>query len=125
MAYSRRNSFNGYARAFERGYGYCSQQARALADLLTRLGFEASVVHAFQNRFADGSVTAHAWVQVIAEGEAYDVDSLFYDPDHSRITFTPISEVQEVPQLLTYLEWWGAPAVNAHRYYLTGRDQDW
>lgn len=39
MAYCRRNSFDSYARAFERGYGYCSQQSRALADLLGRMGF--------------------------------------------------------------------------------------
>jgi hypothetical protein len=125
MAYSRRNSFDSYARAFERGYGYCSQHANALADLLSRLGFEATVVQAFRNRFPDVSVAAHAWVQVVVDDEVHDVDSIFYDVDTAEITFTPLSEVGEVPAVLRVLETWGAPAVNAHRYYLTGKDQDW
>ena len=125
MIYSRRNSFDGYATAFERGYGYCSQQANALADLLSRLGFEAKVVHAFRNRFADGSVASHAWVQVRLDDQVVYVDSIFYDVQRSEITFTPLSEVGEVPPLLRIMERWGAPAVNAHRYYTTGKDQDW
>jgi transglutaminase-like putative cysteine protease len=46
MQYYRRNSLNAPARAFQRGYGYCVQQAYALVELLRRLGFEARVVHA-------------------------------------------------------------------------------
>lgn len=125
MVYSRRNSFDGHARAFERGYGYCSQQAQALVDLLGRLGYQAKVVHAFRNRFPDGTVTAHAWVRVTVDGRAYDVDTLFYDPEAGRLAFTPLSVVQGVSPGLRLLEAWGAPAVNAHRYYLTGKDQDW
>ena len=34
MQYCRRNSFDLYPRAFERGYGYCQQSAYALAALL-------------------------------------------------------------------------------------------
>jgi len=48
MKYSRRNSFDPAGRAFERGYGYCTQQAYALKHLLNQLGFEAWVVQAFQ-----------------------------------------------------------------------------
>jgi len=125
MAYSRRNSFDSYAKAFERGYGYCSQQANALADLLTQLGFEAKIVHAFRNRFPDGTVTSHAWVQVVVDDEVRDVDSIFYNADAAEVTFTPLSEVGEVPPVLRLFETWGAPAVNAHRYYLSGKDQDW
>src|SRR5512139_276353 len=33
MQYCRRNSFDLYPRAFERGYGYCQQSAYALAAL--------------------------------------------------------------------------------------------
>jgi transglutaminase-like putative cysteine protease len=125
MVYSRRNSFDSYAKAFGRGYGYCSQQANALAYLLTQLGFEAKVVHAFRNRFPDGSLTSHAWVQVLVDDEVRYVDSIFYDADGAELTFTPLSEVQEVSPVLRFLERWGAPAGNAHRYYLTGKDQDW
>lgn len=125
MVYSRRNSFDSYTRAFARGYGYCSQQANALADLLTQLGFEAKVVQAFRNRFPDGSEGSHAWVQVVVDDEVHDVDSIFYDAHAAEITFTPLSKVGEVPPVLRVFERWGAAAVNAHRYYLTGKDQDW
>jgi hypothetical protein len=123
MIYSRRNSFDNYATAFERGYGYCSQQANALADLLSRLGFEAIVVHAFRNRFPDGRVASHAWVQVLVDGRVIYIDSLFYDAQRSAITFTPLSKVREVSPVIKILERWGAGAVNAHRYYMTGKDQ--
>jgi transglutaminase-like putative cysteine protease len=32
IAYSRRSSYDSYATAFRRGYGYCSQQAKSLVD---------------------------------------------------------------------------------------------
>lgn len=122
MAYCRRNSFDPYVRAFERGYGYCQQQAHALADLLTRLGFEARVVHAFRNRFPNGKVGGHAWVRVVVDGEARYVDSIHYDPQAGAIDFTPLTQVREYTPLFRLLAGWGCIAVNAHRYYLTGRD---
>ena len=54
MHYSRRNSFDSDAEAFERGYGFCTQQAYALVDLLKQSGFEAKAVHAFRNKFPNG-----------------------------------------------------------------------
>jgi transglutaminase-like putative cysteine protease len=125
MAYSRRNSFDNFGRAFERGYGYCGQTAFALEELLKQIGFEARVVQAFENRFPDGTVSSHAWVQVVIDGQVRNVDSLFYDANRGMITFTPLSEITEIPLMLKVLMDWGAPAVNAHRYYLTGKDQDW
>jgi hypothetical protein len=122
MQYSRRNSFDSAARAFERGYGYCTQHAFALADLLERLGFEARVVHAFQNEFPDGSRGAHAWVSVTVDRETRYIDSLFYDPQVGEISFIPLSEVLGISPVFKFFAWWGATAVNAHRYYLTGRD---
>ena len=38
MQYCRRNSFDLYPRAFERGYGYCQHSAYALAALLREFG---------------------------------------------------------------------------------------
>jgi transglutaminase-like putative cysteine protease len=122
MRYSRRNSFDTSSRAFARGYGYCTQQAYALAGLLARLGFESRVVHAFQNRFPDGRVGAHAWVRVTVGGETRDIDSLLYDPQTGEITFRPRSKVQAIDPVFKLMAWWGATAVNAHRYYLTGSD---
>jgi transglutaminase-like putative cysteine protease len=125
MAYSRRNSFDGFERAFERGYGYCGQTAFALADLFKQLGFEAEVVQAFENRFPNGTIGSHAWVQVAINDKIRDVDSLFYDSENREITFTPISEITSIPHVFKMVMYWGAPAVNAHRYYLTGKDKDW
>lgn len=125
MAYSRRNSYDSYELAFERGYGYCGQTSFALAELLSRLGFEAKVVQAFENLFPHGSVSSHSWVRVTIDGQVRDVDSLFYDAESEKITFVPLSEITGIPLLFKALMDWGAPAVNAHRYYLTGKDKNW
>jgi hypothetical protein len=122
MAYSRRNSFDSPARAFERGYGYCMQHAYALSYLLKELGFEAEVVQAFQNKFPDGMVTSHAWVSVKIDSEVRHIDSLFYDQQAQSLDFTPLSEITTIPTTFKYFTFWGGPAINAHRYYLTGKD---
>lgn len=122
MQYSRRNSFDSPGRAFERGYGYCMQHAYALASLLVELGFEARVVQAFQNRFPDGKVTSHAWVSVIVDDEIRYIDSLFYDDRDGVINFIPLSKVTGISPLFKLFTFWGGAGVNAHRYYLTGKD---
>ncbi len=122
MEYSRRNSFDPTGRAFERGYGYCMQHAYALTSLLTELGFDAKVVHAFQNRFPDGEVSAHAWVSVSVNNETRYIDSLFYDEQAGELDFTRLSKVLDVSPALKLLTFWGGAAVNAHRYYVTGKD---
>ena len=124
MQYCRRNSFDLYPRAFERGYGYCQQQAYALADLLTRLGFKAHVVGALRNRFPDGRITGHAWVQVFIDGKAYDIDSIAYDAAAGKIEFTPRSNVFEYTPAFRIFAGWGSSAVNAQRYYRSGKDYD-
>jgi transglutaminase-like putative cysteine protease len=122
MQYFRRNSFDPAGRAFERGYGYCTQQAYALKHLLNQLGFEARVVQAFQNRFADGKVTAHAWISVRLDGETRQIDSLFYDSQNGELIFTPLSKVTGISPVFKLLALWGGTAVNAHRFYLSGKD---
>jgi transglutaminase-like putative cysteine protease len=123
MQYCRRNSFDSPATAFQRGYGYCVQQAYALADLLARLGIEAKVVHAFRNRFPDGTVDGHAWVRVTVDGEERDIDSIFYDTEMGELTFTSLTTVLDHTPLFKAVTQWGEAAVNAHRYYRTGKDK--
>ncbi len=123
MQYCRRNSLDRAAKAFERGYGYCVQHAYALAHLLAQLGFEAKVVQAFQNRFPDGDVTSHAWVSVTVGDETRHIDPLFWDAQAGRIAFTPLSSVLDVSPAFKALTWWGATAVNAHRFYVSGKDE--
>ena len=122
MQYSRRNAFDPSGRAFERGYGYCMQHAFALKHLLSELGFNAKVVQAFQNRFPNGVVTSHAWVSVTVENETRQIDSLFYKAGTGELDFTPLSEVIDISPVFKLFTFWGGPAVNAHRYYLTGKD---
>ena len=122
MQYSRRNSFDTPERAFEVGYGYCTQHAYALTSLLTELGFETKVVQAFQNRFPDGKTTAHAWVSVNLNNETRYIDSLFYDEQAGELDFTPLSEVTDISPTFNLVAFWGATGVNAHRYYLSGKD---
>ena len=92
------------------------------ASLLAHLGFEARVVQAFQNRFPDGSVGSHAWVSATVGHETCYLDSLFYDAQAGEITFTPLSKVTGITPVFKLFTWWGATAVNAHRYYVTGKD---
>ena len=122
MKYSRRNSFDPAGKAFERGYGYCLQYAYALTSILTKLGFEAKVVHAFQNRFPDGEVTAHAWVSVTVDDESHYMDSLFYDEQAGELDFNPLSEVLDISPTFKLIAFWGCTATNAHRYYVSGKD---
>lgn len=123
MQYCRRNSFDVAAMAFERGYGYCQQQSYALVELLTQLGFDAKVVGAFRNSLPDGNVGGHAWVSVKLDGETRDIDSLHYDVESGRITFTPLTEVFNYTPVSRVVYGWGSAAVNAHRYYVTGKDK--
>jgi hypothetical protein len=122
MVYSRRNSFDSPGRAFERGYGYCMQHAYALSDLLEEMGFQVEVVQAFQNEFTNGIVTSHAWVSVKVDSEIRYVDSLFYDEQEGKLDFIPRSEITTIPTAFKIFTFWGGPAVNAHRFYLTGKD---
>ena len=122
MQYSRRNSYDSAARAFERGYGYCMQHAYALTGLLNRLGFEAQVVQAFKNEFEGREVTSHAWVRVTIAGETRDIDPLFWDEQAGKPAFTPLSRVTHISPVFKAFTWWGAPAVNGHRFYRTGKD---
>jgi hypothetical protein len=122
MQYSRRNSFDSPAWAFERGYGFCTQQAYALDGLLRRLGIEAKVVHAFRNEFPDGDVGGHSWVRVTIDADEWDIDSLFFDMEAGEVTFTPLSRVRGHTPLFKWATRWGEAALNAHRYYRTGKD---
>jgi hypothetical protein len=122
MEYSRRNSFDSAPRAFERGYGYCQQQAYMLVDILNRLGFEAKVVGAYKNKFPNGSVEGHAWVHVTYAGESRYVDSIFYDQQNGEITFIPLSKVFDYTIPFRVFAAWGSSAVNAYRFYITGKD---
>ena len=122
MAYCRRNSYESYETAFKRGYGFCQQQAFALANILEGLNFEAVPVQAMQTRFPEGDVGGHSWVRIKINEEYIYVDPIYYNSEKHEVTFTPISEVTEFSSFFRILSGWGSATINAHRYYTSGSD---
>ena len=73
FTYSRLNTWDTPSRAFERGMGYCEQQALALKKIYDRLGIETRPVFAMRCKFPanvvdgvpwPGGVSGHAWLRV-------------------------------------------------------------
>ena len=124
MVYCRRNGYDLYPKAFERGYGYCQQMSFALKEILDRLGFEAQVWTALRNRFQDGSVSGHAWVRVVHGAESRHIDPLLWDEETQQPDFIPLTRPGRMSGKMRLIGGWGAPVVNAVRYYRTGMDRD-
>lgn len=82
FTYSRLNTWETPSRAFERGMGYCEQQALALKRIYDRLGIACTPVLSlgcvFPPKLVDGMPwpggrTGHAWLRVTLGGEERDV----------------------------------------------------
>ncbi len=82
FTYSRLNTWESPAHAFERGRGYCEQQALALQQIYDGLGIESWPVFALRCWFpastVDGmpresGVTGHAWLRVRVGDEVREV----------------------------------------------------
>jgi hypothetical protein len=81
FSYSRCNPWDSPARAFQRGMGYCQQQALALQDIYHRLGINSRVVHAlckFPASDVDGFLQpehsiSHSWLKVHINNQELDV----------------------------------------------------
>jgi hypothetical protein len=82
FTYSRLNIWDTPSRAFERGMGYCEQQALALKKIYAGLGIETRPVFALRCAFpakivdgmpSPGGITGHAWLRVRVAGEERDV----------------------------------------------------
>ncbi|MGR0218709.1 hypothetical protein [Agromyces sp. ZXT2-6] len=103
--YSRRNPWDTPARAFERGMGYCQQQALALREIYGRLGIEARPVHARSCHFPAGEVhgmpepagiRGHVWLRVRVDGEERDVCCGDEGNTPGNVHFTILSRVHEL-----------------------------
>jgi hypothetical protein len=84
FTYSRLNTWDTPSRAFERGMGYCEQQALALKKIYDRLGIETRPVFAMRCKFPakvidgvqwPGGISGHAWLRVRIGDEERDVCS--------------------------------------------------
>jgi hypothetical protein len=82
FTYSRLNTWDTPSSAFERGMGYCEQQALALKKIYDRLGIETRPVFALRCKFPPkvvdgipwaGGVSGHAWLKVRIGDEDLDV----------------------------------------------------
>ena len=82
FTYSRLNTWDTPSRAFERGMGYCEQQALALKKIYDRLGIAAKPVFTLRCKFparvvdgmpSPGGVSGHAWLRVRIGDEELDV----------------------------------------------------
>jgi hypothetical protein len=82
MEYSRRNGWDTAPRAFQRGMGYCQQQATALLLILRQLGIAARPVQALRCKFPPariheywdpGGISGHMWLVVSIGGVEKDV----------------------------------------------------
>ncbi len=109
FAYSRRNPWDGWSRAFQRGMGYCIQQAMALRMIYDALGVESRPVQAFRVSHPGGlvhgarepaGVSGHMWLRVSVDGRTYDVCPGRVSNSPGVNHFTPLSRVMVVPRAL-------------------------
>jgi len=82
FTYSRLNTWDTPSRAFERGMGYCEQQALALKKIYDKLGIETRPVFCMRCKFPGkvvdgvywpGGISGHAWLKVRIGDEERDV----------------------------------------------------
>jgi hypothetical protein len=122
--YSRRNPWDSPERCFERGYGYCIQQARALKLLYDGLGIESRIVQAFRCSFppkaihgkpSPALVSGHAWLRARIGGRDYDICAGDIHNEPGRVHFRIISRVR--PMSRFGLPFWNILSVaeNARR----------
>ncbi|RJO60995.1 MAG: hypothetical protein C4542_07640 [Dehalococcoidia bacterium] len=107
--YSRRNPWDTPERAFERGQGYCQQQALALQIIYDHLGTDCRPVYAarcrFEARMIDGQmarerITGHTWLKVKIDGKEVDVCPGSVTNLPGVANFTVLSEVKPLSPLM-------------------------
>jgi transglutaminase-like putative cysteine protease len=82
FTYSRLNTWDTPSRAFERGLGYCEQQALSLKHIYDQLGIQARGMFCLRCTFppkvvdgipSPGGTSGHAWLRVKIGDEERDV----------------------------------------------------
>lgn len=108
FTYSRLNTWETPSRAFERGMGYCEQQALALKKIYDRLGIETRPVFALRCAFpaklvdgmpSPGGISGPGWLWVRVADEERDVCP-------GSIDNTPgVTQFQVVSRVRTWHPW--------------------
>jgi hypothetical protein len=123
FSYSRRNPWDSPARAFERGLGYCLQQARALKTIYDRLeienrivmgscSFPAKTVHGIAEPPGYGR---HSWLRVNIDGVEKDVCPGDRGNYPGRVHFKLLSDVRTMPWWMIPFAHLGSVVVNSAR----------
>lgn len=124
MEYSYTNSFDFPLRAFQKGHGYCWQQASALNHILGKLGFESKLVYSTKNiipeKEYDGvivkeHISGHVWCRVRYGGMEKDVCPGNIDNRFGKIHFKTVSKVRTWNIFVCFLSYWGSAVVNYKR----------
>jgi hypothetical protein len=132
FTYSRRNPLDTPARAFERGQGYCQQQALALNDVYRQLGIDSRPVFATRCRFPPtvvhgvaepGRISGHVWLRVRINGEECDICPGNRANTPGRVHFQVLSPVHELRPVLQPLTHLGSAIENARRDWLARSGQ--
>jgi hypothetical protein len=130
FAYSRRNPWDGPARAFARGMGYCQQQALALDAIYRRLGIASRPVYAMRCHFPPeevhgipepAGVSGHVWLRVRVDGEERDVCCGDARNTPGTVHFAVLSPVRELYPWLRPITHLGSALENARRDWVARR----
>jgi hypothetical protein len=125
MNYSYLNSFDPPSKAFEKGYGYCWQQASVLNYILKKLGIESKLVYSTQNIFPEKiyngvivkeHISGHVWCKVRYEGKEGDVCPGNINNRFEKVHFKLISKIRTWNVLVCFFSYWGSAVVNYKRF---------
>jgi hypothetical protein len=124
FTYSRLNTWETPSRAFERGMGYCDQQAAALKNIYDRLGIASRPVFAARCTFPDGvvdgmpwpgGVAHHIWLRVRIGDEELDVCPGSVSNRPGVMHFEILSKVQTYEPWIRWLMYVPSFIVNIRR----------
>ncbi len=124
MAYSYNNSFDMPSKAFEKGKGYCWQQAKTLQRILNFLGFKCYSVYATKNQIPEAQfknikvkahISGHVWCRVEIGSEVKDVCPGNVNNEPGQIHFTPLSKIRKWNWFISFWAYWGSAYTNQKR----------
>ena len=124
MEYSRRNGWDTASRAFQRGMGYCQQQAMALLLILRKLGIVARPVRALRCKFPPariheywdpGGISGHMWLIVSIDGVEKDVCPGHPDNAPGKVHFEVLSRTMAYGLVMRLFGHIGSMILNMHR----------
>jgi hypothetical protein len=129
FSYSRRNAWDTPARAFERGMGYCQQQALALNQIYAGLGISAQPVYTQRAFFPPKVVhkvwepeliSGHTWLRVRIGDEVKDVCPGSPANHPGKVHFIAFSKVQPLTPAFAIVAHFSSAIVNVLRDMRSG-----